>query len=95
MKSHFKKHRSTNRPTSRAFTLLEVVVAISILGTICATVLVVMDQCIGATIDMELKDRAFTLARENMENLLANDAVEQFLFEVSIHGVSDSQTLSL
>lgn len=49
--------------------------AVTILALICATVLVVLDRCMQATIDSELKMQAFKVARENMEKLLANRSV--------------------
>lgn len=52
------------------FTLLEVVTALLILGTICATALTVMNQAIATTIDLRKRTQAFETARENMENLL-------------------------
>jgi prepilin-type N-terminal cleavage/methylation domain-containing protein len=55
---------------ARGFTLLEVVTALLILGTICATVLTVMNQAITTAIDLRKRTQAFEVARENMENLL-------------------------
>jgi len=52
------------------FTLIEVVTALLILGTICATVLTVMNQAITTAIDLRKRTQAFEAARENMENLL-------------------------
>jgi type II secretory pathway pseudopilin PulG len=59
-------------PNRRAggFTLLEVVTALLILGTICTTVLTVMNQAITTAIDLRKRTQAFEVARENMENLL-------------------------
>lgn len=54
----------------RGFTLLEVVTALLILGTICTTVLAVMNRAIGTAIDLRKRTQAFEVARENMENLL-------------------------
>lgn len=54
----------------RGFTLLEVVTALLVLGTICATVLAVMNRAIGTAIDLRKRTQAFEVARENMENLL-------------------------
>ncbi len=56
--------------TRCGFTLLEVVTALLILGTICATALMVMNQAIATTIDLRKRTQAFETARENMENLL-------------------------
>ena len=49
----------------------------TILAVICATTLVVLDRCMQATIDSELKMQAFQVARENMEKLLASKSVKQ------------------
>lgn len=57
------------------FSLLEVVVALGVLATICSTVLVVMNRCIAATIDSRTKMEAFKIVRENMEKVLGADFV--------------------
>ncbi|MHC5059856.1 MAG: PulJ/GspJ family protein [Planctomycetota bacterium] len=57
------------------FTLLEVMVALGILAAICSSVFVVMNRCIAATIDSQMKMEAFETVRENMEILLAAEAV--------------------
>jgi len=67
-----KKHKTNN-----AFTLIEVVVAMAILAAITASVLVVMNQCIEATIDSRIRMQAFEIARENMEKLLAATSVKE------------------
>ncbi len=54
---------------------MEVVVALGILAAICSGVLVVMNQCIAATIDSQIKMEAFELVRENMEKLLGAESV--------------------
>ncbi len=54
---------------------MEVVVALGILTTICSAVLVVMNRCIAATIDSQMKMEAFELVRENMEKLLGAESV--------------------
>ena len=59
-----------------AFTILEVVAALTLLAMICATTLIVLERCMKSTIDSELKMQAFKAARENMEKLLANQTVE-------------------
>ncbi len=57
------------------FSLLEVVVALGVLATICSAVLVVMNRCIAATIDSRTKMEAFKIVRENMEKILGADSV--------------------
>jgi prepilin-type N-terminal cleavage/methylation domain-containing protein len=60
----------SDRTIRRGFTLLEVVTAVLILGTICTTVLTVMNQAITTASDLRKRTQAFEVARENMENLL-------------------------
>lgn len=56
----------------RAFTLIEAVMAIAILAAITSSVLVVMNRCVTAAIDIRIRTQAFEIARENMEKLLAS-----------------------
>jgi type II secretory pathway pseudopilin PulG len=72
---HSKNDMLAQGKRPKAFSLLEVVVALSILAAICSTVLVVMSRCIDAAIDNQMRAEAFELARENMERLLAADSV--------------------
>lgn len=60
----------------RAFTLIEVALALTILAAITSSVLVVMSRCIKTTIGTQTKMRAFEIARENMEKLLASASIE-------------------
>lgn len=53
--------------------------AVAILAVICTTVMVVLDRCMQATIDSELKMQAFEAARENMEKLLSEKSVSQMV----------------
>ena len=48
-----------------------------ILAVITTTVLVILDRCIDATMDLELRMRAFAVARENMERLLGSSSVTE------------------
>ena len=57
-----------NRP---AFTLVEVVAALALLSIMISSVLVMMNNYVGAVIDMRLRQQAFELARSNMEMLLS------------------------
>ena len=63
----------------RAFTLVEVSAAVVILAGILATTLVLMNHCVNATIDLRSRERAFELARENLEFLLTASKVENGL----------------
>ncbi len=59
----------------RAFTLLEVAVALVLISAILASVLVVMQQVQGAMMNMRLKTIAFEIARHNLETLLSQASV--------------------
>ncbi len=54
---------------------MEVVTAITILGLIASSVLVVLNRSMEAVIDGRVRMQAFELARRNMEELLASDSV--------------------
>lgn len=53
------------------------VAAIAVLTTILSFVMVAINNCITATIDSQSRMAAFQIARENMENLLAKNSVEE------------------
>lgn len=74
--SYFKKHNRILK-SQKAFTLVEVTVAIMILGIITFSVLVIMSNCIAATKEMQVQTQAFELARENMERILASEYVTE------------------
>jgi len=59
----------------RGFTLIEVTVALIILGMITATVLVVVNRAIDTVVLWQTKMQAFDVARENMEKILGQSAV--------------------
>jgi prepilin-type N-terminal cleavage/methylation domain-containing protein len=58
-----------------AFTLIEVSVALIILGMITGTVLVVANHAIDTVVLWQTKMEAFEIARENMEKILASSSV--------------------
>ena len=60
----------------RAFCLIEVVAALTILVFVTISILTVYDRCMVSAADMTLRMHAFGVARENMENLLATNSVE-------------------
>lgn len=64
-----------SRRFMRAFTLLEVAVALVLISAILASVLVVMQQVQGAMMNMRLKTIAFEIARHNLETLLSQASV--------------------
>ena len=70
-----KKNPFYRRTDNSAFTLIEVVMAVTIITVTFATVLTVMNRCLEAAIDNRTRMQAFELARENMEKLLALDSV--------------------
>jgi prepilin-type N-terminal cleavage/methylation domain-containing protein len=61
----------------KAFSLLEVMMALGILALISSSVLVVIDRCIASAAESALRMRAFEVARENMERLLASATVKE------------------
>lgn len=71
------KSRMQNTHRFRAFTLVEMITSLIILGLICSSVLVVINRCIASAADSALRMQAFEVARDNMEELLASDAVSR------------------
>jgi len=61
----------------KAFSLFEVMVALAILGLISSSVMVVIDRCIASAAASTLRMKAFEVARENMEQLLASASVKE------------------
>lgn len=70
-----KKNPFYRRTDDSAFTLIEVVMAVTIITVTVTTVLTVMNRCLEAAIDNRTRMQAFELARENMEKLLALNSV--------------------
>ncbi|MGB8227134.1 MAG: prepilin-type N-terminal cleavage/methylation domain-containing protein [Sedimentisphaerales bacterium] len=68
--------QSQNR---RAFTLIEVTVALIVFGMITATVLVVINKAIETVVLWQTKMQAFEITRENMEKILAQSSVTDFV----------------
>ena len=67
----------THNMGKKAFSLVEVMVALTILALISSSVLVVIDRCIASAADSALRMKAFEIARENMEQLLASASVKE------------------
>jgi prepilin-type N-terminal cleavage/methylation domain-containing protein len=63
----------------RAFTLIEVTVALIVFGMIAATVLVVINKAIETVVLWQTKMQAFEITRENMEKILAQSSVTDFV----------------
>jgi len=59
------------------FSLPEVVAALAILALTSSSVLVVIDRCVASATNSTQRMRAFEVARENMEKLLASDSVQE------------------
>jgi len=61
----------------KAFSLVEVLMAVAILALTCSSVLVVIDRCVASATESALRMRAFEVARDNMEKLLASSSVKE------------------
>jgi len=61
----------------KAFTLVETTTALIILALCMLGVVMVVDNCISSATDSGLKMHAFEIARENMEELLTADSLEE------------------
>jgi prepilin-type N-terminal cleavage/methylation domain-containing protein len=67
----------TNYLKNKGFSLAEVMMAVMILALTCSSVLVVIDRCVASARKSALRMRAFEVARDNMENLLASPTVKE------------------
>jgi prepilin-type N-terminal cleavage/methylation domain-containing protein len=70
---------SKKKLSKPAFTLVEVLTALSILALISSSVLVVINRCAASGADTALRMQAFEVARENMEKLLALPSVQEMV----------------
>lgn len=61
----------------KAFSLVEVLMAVAILALTCSSVLIVIDRCVASAANSALRMQAFEVARENMERLLASNSVKE------------------
>ncbi len=61
----------------KAFTLVEAMMALSILAFVSSSVFVVISRCMDSTANSQMRMQAFEVARENMEMLLVSDSVEE------------------
>lgn len=82
-------YRSKNillaRHRRKAFTLIEVAAAATIIGIIISSILVVFIRCSSSVRDSTRRIQALEVARENMETLLGAES----LSEQVVHGHSD------
>lgn len=62
---------------AKAFTLLEVLTALAILGLASSSVLLVINRCMASTANSALRMEAFQVARENLERVLVADSVSE------------------
>jgi prepilin-type N-terminal cleavage/methylation domain-containing protein len=69
--------RADRRPEGAGFTLLEVLTALAILAMAASSVLLVIDRCVASAADSSLRMEAFRLVRENLEQVLVRDSVEE------------------
>jgi type II secretory pathway pseudopilin PulG len=72
-----------------AFTVVEVVVALIIMGLICSSVMLVIKRAMITVGENRLKMEAFEVARENMENLLTASSVG----EMDDYGINDKNPI--
>ncbi|MFA6176051.1 MAG: type II secretion system protein [Phycisphaerae bacterium] len=70
------RHNNVKRS---AFTMIEVSVALIILGMLAATVLVIINKAVDTVVVWQTKMEAFEIIRENMEQLLAKSSVSDML----------------
>ncbi len=71
------KCRSKKIAAESAFTLVEVLMAVSILALISSSVLVVINRGVASAANSALRIQAFEVARENMEKLLSSISLEE------------------
>jgi len=62
-----------------AFSLVEVVTALIILSLICSSVLLVINRCMASAAESVLRMQALEVARENMENLLSAESIQELV----------------
>lgn len=82
---HFKNNLFRARSNRPAFTMVEVIAALVLLGVILSSVTVLMNRYAESVMNMELRQRAFELARGNMEQLLT----EAKLSDITEFGVDE------
>lgn len=80
--------RAGRQPEIAGFTLLEVLTSLAILALASSSVLIVIDRCVASAANSALRMEAFSLARENLEQVLVRDSVEESIE----YGTSDTYT---
>jgi len=76
MSCHSEIIRFTHR-RRKAFTLIEAVAAVTLIGIIASSILVVFIRCSSVVRDCGRRMQAFDVARENMETLLGAEVVSE------------------
>lgn len=71
----------------KAFTLVEIAVAIVVVGLIVSAAMAIIDRLVGAMADLRLRSEAFEIAREKMETLLAQSKVQ----DLTDYGYSETR----
>lgn len=75
----------TNNYNRKAFTIVEALAALAIVGFVCGSVIIVINNSIDAISDQTSRLRAIEVARENMESLGSQEVLQ----ESSITGISE------
>ena len=73
--------------SNKAFTLVEIAVAIVVVGLIVSSAMAIIDRLVGAMTDMRLRSEAFEIARNKMETLLAQSKVQ----DLTDYGTSETR----
>jgi prepilin-type N-terminal cleavage/methylation domain-containing protein len=76
---HSKQNLLSALPKCKGFSLPEVMAALIILAFVCSSVLVVIHRSMTSAADLRQRMQAFEVARDNMEKLLAADAVKEMV----------------
>ena len=64
------------RPGRPAFTLVETIVSLALLGMIGGSIVITFNRCMDATLDLTQRHQALEVARENMEQTLTSIKLE-------------------
>lgn len=81
----FVQERTARQAGRAGFSLLEVLTSLAILGLVSSSVLLVINRCVNSAADLALRMEAFQIVRENLEQVLVRDSVEESVQ----YGISD------
>ena len=73
----FRRDETQHGRSAKAFTLIETVTAMMVLALFTSSVLVVINRCVDAATDSNLRMRAFEVARQKMEELLTSESLRE------------------